>query len=338
MPYPAIERNMSVLYLGDEHIRTIGLHWKELVDSMEAAVHILESGDFAQPIKPYLRYGNPDNRIIAMPAYAGGAVQTAGIKWIASFPGNINAGLPRAHSVTLLNHADTGIPYAIINSALPSAARTAAVSGLLLRHYLKAQGEKRRLRLGIIGFGPVGQLHYEMCGQLYNEHIEEAYIYDLRGCELSHPQLAAEGQPLRARTRVADSWQQLYEACDLIITCTVSNQRYIDRPPSPGSLLLDVSLRDYATAAIDRIQAIVVDEWEEVCRENTDIEQLHLERGLTKAHTLSLTDVVCRGALASFAEDEPVLFCPMGMAVFDMAAARYFVERASDKGIGLQVK
>lgn len=327
-----------MLYLGEEHIRTIGLHWKELVNSMEAAVHILDSGDFAQPIKPYLRYGNPDNRIIAMPAYAGGAVQTAGIKWIASFPSNINAGLPRAHSVTLLNHADTGIPYAIINSALPSTARTAAVSGLLLRHYLKAQGEKRRLRLGIIGFGPVGQLHYEMCGQLYNERIDEAYIYDVRGCELSHPQLAAEGQPLRARTRVADSWQQLYEACDLIITCTVSNQRYIDRPPSPGSLLLDVSLRDYATAAIDRIQAIVVDEWEEVCRENTDIEQLHLERGLTKAHTLSLTEVVCRGALASFAEDEPVLFCPMGMAVFDMAAARYFVERASANGIGLQVK
>lgn len=326
---------MSVLYLGDQHIRAIGLHWGELVDSIEAAVWIIDSGDYAQPIKPYLRYYNPANRIIAMPAYVGGAVQTAGIKWIASFPGNIDAGLPRAHSVTLLNNAETGVPYAMLNTPLPSAARTAAVSGLLIRHYLAAQGAERRLKLGIIGFGPVGRLHYDMCCQLFGERLANVYVYDIRCCELDF--IGAENT-LRSRTQLASSWQQLYTECDLIITCTVSNQRYIDIPPAAGSLLLDVSLRDYTLAAISGINAIIVDDWEEVCRENTDIELLHVERGLSEAETRSLSDVVCRGALAAFASTEPVLFCPMGMAVFDMAVANYFVERAKALGIGLQVK
>jgi len=326
-----------VLYLGDEHIRTIGLHWKELVDSVEVAVQIIDSGDYAQPIKPYLRYRNPANRIIAMPAYIGGSVQAAGIKWIASFPGNIDAGLPRAHSVTLLNNADTGIPYAMIGTPLPSAARTAAVSGLLIRHYLKARASKR-LKLGIIGFGPVGRLHYDMCCQLFGEHLEEIQVYDIRGCELDNPDLTAVDDTLRRRTRLASSWQQLYNDCNLIITCTVSHQRYIDIPPAEDTLLLDVSLRDYTAAAISGIKAIIVDDWDEVCRENTDIELLHLESGLTEAQTSSLTDVVCRGKLASFPASEPVLFCPMGMAVFDMAVADYFVQRAQALGIGLQLK
>ncbi|CAM4356656.1 2,3-diaminopropionate biosynthesis protein SbnB [Paenibacillus alkaliterrae] len=327
-----------MLYLGDEHIRRIGLHWAELVDSVEVAVQVMDSGDYAQPLKPYLRYKHPQNRIIAMPAYVGGPVQTAGIKWIASFPGNLDAGLPRAHSITLLNNADTGLPYAMLNTPMPSAARTAAVSGLLIRHYLKAHGAARRFRLGIIGFGPVGRLHYDMCCRLYGDRLDRVYLYDIRGPELNFPELAGIDSDLRNRTKLADSWQELYEECNLVITCTVSNRRYIDAAPAAGSLLLDVSLRDYEAAAIAGIRAIIVDDWDEVCRENTDIERLHREYGLKKAGTSSLADVVCRSALAAYPPEEPVLFCPMGMAVFDMAVAHYLVTRAEALGIGIKLK
>ncbi|MGO4548373.1 2,3-diaminopropionate biosynthesis protein SbnB [Paenibacillus sp. 2TAB23] len=329
---------MLVLYLGDEHIRMIGLNWEALVDSMENAVRIIDSGDYKQPVKPYLRYHNPANRIIAMPAYVGGSVQTAGIKWIASFPGNLDAGLPRAHSITLLNDAATGVPRAMLNTPLPSAARTAAVSGLLLRHYLNAQGEDRRIKLGIIGFGPVGRLHYDMCCQIYKERIDKIYLFDIRECRVDSLDLDRVDTHLRELTQVAASWQQLYNECDVVITCTVSKERYINVSPKKGCLLLDVSLRDFHTAALSSVHAIVVDDWEEVCRENTDIELLHLQRGLTKEQTLTLSDVVCRHALKDVRSEEPVLFCPMGMAVFDLATAAYFVERANARGIGIQLQ
>lgn len=326
-----------MLYLDNDHLQAIGLCWEELESRIEEALRLLNSGDYAQPIKPYLRYGNPANRIIAMPAFVGGTVQAAGLKWIASFPDNTLSGLPRAHSVLLLNKSDTGVPYAILNSPLPSVARTVAVSAVMLRHYLQARPATGRLRVGIIGFGPVGQHHYDMCGKLFGEFIDEVLIYDIRGAKLETPVIEKADAGYRGRTRLAESWEELYNNCNVIITCTVSDHRYIDQPPLAGSLLLHVSLRDYKAAALEHVKAIVVDDWDEVCRENTDIELLHLERGLTKDATCSLADIVCRDALGKLAADESVLFCPMGMAVFDIATAAYWVQKAQSLGVGLDL-
>lgn len=60
--------------------------------------------------------------------------------------------------------------------------------------------------------------------------------------------------------------------------------------------------------------------------------------GLTRTGTLKISDVVCRSGLTEFAEDEPVFFCPMGMAVFDIATAVYYVKKAREKGIGSELE
>ncbi|MDQ6423343.1 2,3-diaminopropionate biosynthesis protein SbnB [Paenibacillus sp. LHD-117] len=358
-----------MLYLGEEHLRAIGYSWRGLVDRIQQTVRIMDSGDYAQPLKPYLRYRDPRNRIIAMPAYIGGSVGTAGLKWIASFPGNYAVGLPRAHSVTVLNDADTGEPLAIVNSALVSAARTAAVSGLMLREWLKQRlldndrdSAEEGLRIGIIGFGPIGQMHKAMCLSLFDEHIDYMMLYDIRGVRLDGSRghsgaagdvaTAAQGQgqadgsarpqgecPRRRSVpiRVAGSWQELYQACNVIITCTVSDKRYIHTPPAPGSLLLDVSLRDYGLEAIQGIRSVVVDDWTEVCRENTDIELLHREAGLNSEQATTLADVVCRDAIARFDSREPLLFCPMGMAAFDVAIAEWYLRKGEELGVGVRL-
>ncbi|WP_168118662.1 2,3-diaminopropionate biosynthesis protein SbnB [Paenibacillus sp. HB172176] len=316
-----------MLYLGEEHIRSIGYPWEALIEQLAATLRSMEQGQFSQPLKPYLRYGDETNRIIAMPAYVGGDVHAAGLKWIASFPGNLARGLPRAHSVTILNDADTGEPLAIVNTQLVSAARTAAVSGLLLRTALASRPvlATADLRVGIIGWGPIGRMHGFMCRELLGERLSGIAVYDIRG--LRQTDLAAAEQ-------AAVSWQELYETCDIVITCTVSENRYIDLPPARGQILLDVSLRDYKLDAIKDIKAVIVDDWVEVCRENTDIELLHRQNGLTREGTLSLSEAALRNALAEFPEDEPLLFCPMGMAVFDVAIASWYASKAKSLGIG----
>lgn len=371
-----------MLYLGDEHIEALGLPWEDLLLQIETAVAAMDEGDCAQPLKPYLRYRHPRNRIIAMPAYVGGTIGAAGLKWIASFPGNSEAGLPRAHSVTVLNDADTGRPVAIINSARISAIRTAAVSGVMLRHWMDRRsrdGAQPPLRVGIIGFGPIGRFHAAMCRSLLGKRLAALHVYDIRGlpdikerqdvkgsqnnirlqdsrawqeCRNLHDngglqnsqesKDSREWQDSRAlqaepSSVVAGSWEELYDTCDVIITCTVSDKRYINRPPRRGTLLLHVSLRDYSVEALESLQAIVVDDWSEVCRENTDIELLHRQRGLTSDAARTLADVVRRNALLSFPDDEPVLFCPMGMAIFDMAIAQWYVRRATAHGTGIQL-
>ncbi|WNS46001.1 2,3-diaminopropionate biosynthesis protein SbnB [Paenibacillus sp. MMS20-IR301] len=320
-----------MLYLNDRDLRAAGLDWPALADAAEAAVHLIDSGDYAQPVKPYLRYKNPRNRIIAMPAYAGGAVNAAGIKWIASFPDNIYSGLPRAHSVIILNDPDTGQPAAVLNSPLPSIVRTAAVSGLMIRYYLRERPQEE-IQLGIIGWGPIGQYHCQMAMALYGDRISKVRIYDIKGADLS-------GAPehYRDRLEAAGSWEEVYVSSDIFITCTVSDHRYIDIPPARGSLLLNVSLRDYKPEALAPVKAVIVDDWEEVCRENTDIEQLHLRQGLTRSGTSTLADVVCRGSLRGLSSAEPVFFCPMGMGVFDIAIAVYYVNKARETGNGTEL-
>jgi ornithine cyclodeaminase len=320
-----------MLYLCERDLHAMGIDWHETVSVIERAVRCLERGDYAQPIKPYLRYRDPRNRIIAMPAFVGGDFNAAGLKWIASFPGNIDRRIPRAHSVVVLNDADTGAPVAIINGALLSVVRTASVSGLMLLRYDQAR-PRRELNVGITGFGPIGRRHLDMCMALLGPRLRRAAIYDVRPVDLH-----AE-RPLPDNVVVARSWQEAYDDADVFITCTVSPARYIDRPPKPGSLHLNVSLRDYTASAYDSFRgAILVDDWEEVCREATDIEMFHKEKGLTQADVKTIVDAVCHEELGRYAEDQPILFNPMGMAVFDIATARHFHEKAVASGIGTEL-
>jgi len=321
-----------MLILADENIRKLRWDWAALVDVIEETARIMDAGDFAQPIKPYLRYGDPQNRIIAMPAYVGGSVRTAGIKWIASFPGNRRHGLPRAHGVTVLNDAETGEVRAILAGGMPNALRTAAVRGLLLRRFAEDCRPDGTFRIGIIGWGPIGRTHFAMCTHLFGHRIERFSLYDLAGIDP-----ASVPAEWRSRTRLASGWEEVFDESGILFTCTVSKTRYIRKPPAPGMLLMDVSLRDYWPEAFQEMPAVIVDDWEEVCRENTDIEMLHLTRGLRKEETMTLADAVCRGALRRVPAGKPVLFCPMGMAAFDIAVARYLADLARDAGIGTEI-
>ncbi len=321
-----------MLYLNEKDLLKIGLPWDETIDNIEKAVRCLDKNDFAQPIKPYLRYRDLTNRIIALIAFVGGDINLAGLKWIASFPDNINHGLPRAHSVVVLNEADTGVPLCIVNTALLSIVRTASVSGLMIRHFLKARPQTK-LNVAILGWGPIGQHHYKMCADILKGNIAKMTLFDIRGIK---PETITG--PCKDKTVVAKTWQEAYRDADIFITCTVSKAPYVDEKPKPGSLQLNCSLRDYKTCILDHTKAIIVDDWEEVCREKTDIEMMHKDRGLNKEDTKSIVDVVCKNAMAAYPKDEAVMFNPMGMAVFDIATGRYYLDKAKKMGIGQELE
>lgn len=321
-----------MLYLNEKDLLKIGFHWNETIDVIEDAVRCLDQKDFVQPIKPYLRYRDLTNRIIALIAFVGGKINLAGIKWIASFPANIDHGLPRAHSVVILNEADTGVPVATINTALLSIVRTASVSGLMIRHFLKAR-PLSKANVAILGWGPIGRHHYKMVVDIMKDKIGKISLFDIRGVDP-----ATITGPAKDKTVVVKSWQEAYRDADIFITCTVSKAPYVDEKPKAGSLQLNCSLRDYKTGILDYTKAIIVDDWEEVCREKTDIEMMHKERGLQKEQTKSISDVVCHNAMAGYKKDEPIMFNPMGMAVFDVATGRYYLDKAKAMKIGLELE
>src|SRR5262245_15812670 len=106
-------------------------------------------GHSANPHSDFLRFPDkPDCRIIALPAFLGNGFGVAGLKWIASYPAYVRQGFPRASAVLVLNDYETGYPFAILESSIISAARTAA-SAVLAADWLG--GRTRRVEsLGIV--------------------------------------------------------------------------------------------------------------------------------------------------------------------------------------------
>lgn len=316
-----------MLYLNEKDIISIGMDWKQTVEVIHKTVQSFESDNIVQPIKPYLRFKDLKNRIIAMPAYVG-TYDIAGIKWIASFPDNIKCGIPRSSSVVILNDTLTGQVKSIINGSLLSVIRTASVSGLMIKQYLESRRLKR-LSIGILGWGPIGQYHYQMCRQLFEDEIEHIYIYD-RNSSVYSTALMNE-----SKVEICNNWEEVYEKSNIFITCTVAKERYIDLKPRSGALLLNVSLRDYKEDIFEHVrEGIVVDDWDEVCRENTDIEMLHLKRGLKEQEVLTFKQVVCEHALDKLNKEQTIMVNPMGMASFDMAIGSYYLSRAEQMEIG----
>lgn len=325
-----IQKITKLRYLSDKNVKDIRLNWKENVAVIGAAVQCIKEKEIAQPIKPYLRYGDPKNRIIAMPAFIGGDIKKSGIKWIASFPDNIEKGIQRAHSVIVVNEAETGRPLSVINSGSISAIRTASVSGFMIDKYLELNRKESGLTLGIIGFGPIGQYHLDMCMELLEGKLDKVLLYDLKG--VSSDLIPAA---IKDKVVVVNSWEEAYLTADIFITCTVSKDRYIDKQPKEGSLHLNVSLRDYKTDVFNWFEkAMIVDDWEEVCRENTDIEAFHLTNGLKEDGVKSIQDVL-DNQLATLPKDQPIMFNPMGMAVFDMAIANHYLHLSEKSNTGV---
>jgi ornithine cyclodeaminase len=61
-----------------------------------------------------------------------------------------------------------------------------------------------------------------------------------------------------------------------------------------------------------------------------------LEKGLKKENTHSIIDIV-KGCISSYDSSAPVMFNPMGMAIFDMAIAKQYLSLAHQLKVGQQL-
>jgi ornithine cyclodeaminase len=307
----------------------IGAGRQACIDVVERAYLAHDRGQTVNPDSQFLRFpGAPDCRIIALPAWLGAGFDVAGLKWIASFPGNVRRGFPRASAVLVLNRDDTGYPFALLEASIISASRTAA-SAVLAADWLGGRTRCAR-SLGIVGTGFIARYVYDFLVDT-GWRIDELRLHDLLPSEAEKFRSGVCRPEWHRAVRVDTDLPELLRACDLILFTTVAASPHVHDPAlfDHHPVVLHLSLRDLAPEVLLAAQNIV-DDVEHVMKANTSphlTEQLTGGRGFV---TGTLADVMlgrCR-----LDPGRTTVFSPFGLGLLDLAVGRWVHDQAVAAG------
>ena len=329
-------RNDDILILKGSEVKTL-LAGQELrlIETVRIAYENHGRGESALPHSTFLRF--PDNsrdRIISLPAYLGSEWGIAGIKWVASFPGNLALGMDRASALVVLNSSRTGRPEAILEGSLINAKRTAA-SAALAAQWL--HGGKKLNRVGIIGCGLINFEITRFLLAIFPE-IKDLVIYDLdiaraeqfkRKCQETFSPLEVE---------VVKELKAALGCSSLISFATTASTPHIEDLSGvpPGSTILHISLRDLSPQIIISCDN-VVDDIDHVCRAQTSVhlaEQLIGNCGFVRC---TMADILMGKAAPRRDAESIVVFSPFGLGILDLALADFVRKLGLAQGKGTMI-
>lgn len=265
------------------------------------------------PPSQFLAWPGTRNRIIALPAALldeeSGSV---GLKWIASFPENIEHHLRRASAVMVVNSPHTGRALAVLEASDISAHRTAASAALAARLLGNPKGNS----LGIVGGGEIATetLHYLDALNILPDRIT-----------ISDPRPLKE-TPLGSFEHCnlhSDALLRILDADTVLLTTTASAphlpQGFRTRP---GQLVLNLSLRDlHPESLLDANN--IFDDVEHCLTARTSPHLLSMTHPREEFVTGTLADVMDGDAQLS--PSKGTIFSPFGMGILDLALANFII-------------
>jgi ornithine cyclodeaminase len=326
----------ALLYLTrDDVIAAAGAGSDLFVEAVSAAFALHARRETVQPLKPYLRWrpdGHIADRIIAMPAYVGGDRPVAGLKWIGSKHDNPDrAGVERASALIILNDVDTHAPVAVMEGALISAARTAAVTAVAARHL----AQSGFLALTCVGCGPIGRHQVSTLLEQFPS-VATVWLYDLKeSAAVGLAETLAAGYP-KVEVHIASDAESAVRAGEVVVTATVADRPWLPAAwLRPGAFLSNVSIMDAGKDVFLSADKVVVDDWDQCNREGKMIHQLTTEGSFSRERLhAELGEVVIGERPGRESDNEVILLNSMGMAVIDVACAKAIYDRAVATKIG----
>jgi ornithine cyclodeaminase/alanine dehydrogenase len=212
----------------------------------------------------------------AMPAHLRGVAaddDLVGMKWVAGYATNNALGLPGISAVVVLNDPTTGIPTAILDGAPITAQRTAAVTGVAIRHYGPSDAG-RASRVALLGAGVQGRSHLPVLA-----HV-------LPGLELGlfdrDPERAAAlAGVARATAGIADvslhaTARDAVESADVVVSAAAfgpkaESQSMTSDWLTPSATVVPIDYATYCAASVAREAALFLVDHREQFLYNRDM-------------------------------------------------------------------
>ncbi|HYM63457.1 MAG TPA: hypothetical protein VES61_02150 [Gaiellaceae bacterium] len=313
-----------------------GLDMDACLEVIEETLVLHHRGETVAPPKAVIHWGDDLDtdeqlgRIMAMPAYVGGSIRMAGLKWIPSVPQNPARGLPRGIGVILLSDPETGLPVGFLDGTVISAMRTGAVSGLAARALARDGAQV----LGLLGAGVQARTQL-LALERTLPALEEIRIYDPAGGKAEELVTARSDGP--SRRAVASAEEAVFGA-DVVVPATMAAEPFVPAAwLARGALVLSVSSLDLDVDVIESADLAVTDD---VAHETG-----HASRPLARAEAAGVLDrnaVIPLGAILAGAhpgrtsDDELIVVSPVGLGIEDVAWATHVFRRAEKLGLGTE--
>ena len=332
----------ELIFLSQEDVIELGaLDMKKVVPLMEEVYRTHYRKDTVLPAKCVLRWGDDASewtkgRINAMPGYIGGAINSVGMKWIASNPQNpFKRQLPRASALIILNDPDSLIPIAVMDGTVISAARTGANTGVAAK-YLARKDSKV---LGLIGAGVQNRTQLAAVLSVL-PGLTEIRIFDIskeRAQAFSNEMEEMIKKPIR----VMDSARETVAGADVFITATATKEPIIEADwIEPGVLYSHVGSHECTFDAILKMDRRIVDDWEQIKHRGVESLAIMHRNGIITEDAISgEIGAIIDGAIpARISASERIYFNTVGLGIQDVALASFIYKKALEKGKGISLK
>jgi len=310
-----------MLILGREEVEKL-LLMGECIDVMAEALSALARGEALQPLRQ--AHWLPDRRGLlgVMPGALwddGGEV--LGLKVITVFPGNHQRGEESHLGSVLLFEAGMGKPVAILDAAAITAIRTAAVSALATRLLAREDAGD----LALLGASVQAKTHLAALREV--RPLRRVRVWSRR------PETARRFAAEESVEAVATA-REAVEGADLVCTVTSSREPILEGAwLSPGAHVNAVgactpAARELDTEVIRRAR-LFVDRRESALAEAGDL-LIPMREGAVGEDQIAgeLGDLLLGRIPGRQSPEEITVFESLGLAVEDLAAARYIWRKA----------
>ena len=318
------------LYLTKQDVMDVGFTMQETLDVLDEIYHEKAKGNYELPPKIGI-HPRPNDYIHAMPCWAH-KWEAAGIKWCGGFTRNPqDYGLDYINGVIMMNDAETGVPYSIMDAAWITAQRTGGKSGLAAKYLTRKNGTT------------VAML---ACGVQARKGLEAIYI----ACPNIRKAVCWDYFPAAAEKFVADmrkvcpdmefevaaSVREALQDADIIHTAapTVANDISVVEADmiKPGVLVTSMDMDMlFKKDAIDQFDRFYSDDVRQYChfRDHVPNSVKHIT-----AQPVELCDMVAGKIPGRISDTENLFAANWGNAFDDMPVAKAIYERAMEMGIG----
>lgn len=325
-------------YFSQEDLLGAGcLDMRMAMDAAKQAILAFEEGDVLFPEKIVQIFNDEtQERINCLPATFR-SKKICGVKWVSVFPPNpVKYGIQNLSAVIILSEIEHGLPIAFMEGTLCSNVRVGAMGGLAASFLARPDSET----IGFIGAGEQAKMHLiamktavpslKRCLVAAKEVAEEEQFVREMSPILGEMEITGTGTDLEAATREAD----------IIVTATSAQAPLLKASwMKPGAFYSHVGGWEDEYAVAKQCEKIVCDDWETVKHRTQTLSRMYRDGELSDADIHgNLSDLIAGRKPGRSSDQERTYFNAVGLAYVDVAIAHAMYQRASDAGMGQDLK